>query len=147
MSKTRCESLMRNSRITSACSTLTPKLPVIVSTGIAAAKSTLSSACPSSTKLSMSECTVRSIQLVIHHWALAGTNDGCTSARYRRCCAPPIARMLLNTPGSVVSMCSSAADDANRSPSRNAASHASNEKAEKCGRSGYGNPWKNQSPG
>ena len=29
----------------------------------------------------MSECTVRSIQLLIHHWALAGTNDGCTRAR------------------------------------------------------------------
>ena len=58
MSNTRCESLMRNSRISSACSTLTPKLPVMVSTGMAAAKSTLSSACPSSTKLSMSECTV-----------------------------------------------------------------------------------------
>ena len=45
------------------------------------AKSTLSSARPSSTKLSMSACTVCSIQLVIHHCALAGTNDGCTSAR------------------------------------------------------------------
>jgi hypothetical protein len=58
-----------------------------------------------------------------------------------------MARMLLNTPGSLVSIVSSAARDANRSPSRKAASHASKLKAEKCGRSGYGRPWKNQSPG
>ena len=111
--------------MTSAWSTDTPKLPVMVSTGMAAAKSTLSSARPLSTNVSMSACTVCSIQLLIHHWAFAGTNDGCTSARYRRCCAPPMDRMLLNTPGSLVSMCSSAACDANTSPSRKAASHAS----------------------
>ncbi len=133
--------------MTSAWSTVTPKLPVMVSTGMAAAKSTLSSARPLSTNVSISAWTVCSIQLLIHHCALAGTNDGCTSARYRRCCAPPMARMLLNTPGSLVSMCSSAACDANTSPSRKAASHASKLNAEKWGRSGYGRPWKNQSPG
>ena len=78
---TRGVSLIRNSRMISACSTSTPKLPVMVSTGMAAAKSTLSSACPSSTNWSMSAWTVCSIQLLIHHCALAGTNDGCTSAR------------------------------------------------------------------
>jgi hypothetical protein len=72
---------MRNSRITSAWSTDTPKLPVMVSTGIAAAKSTLSSARPLPAKVSMSAWTVCSIQLLIHHCALAGTNDGCTRAR------------------------------------------------------------------
>ena len=67
--------------MTSAWSTDTPKLPVMVSTGMAAAKSTLSSARPSSTKLSMSRLTVCSIQLLIHHCAFAGTNDGWTRAR------------------------------------------------------------------
>ena len=42
----------------------TPKLPVMVSTGMAAQKSTLSSARPSSTNPSMSRCTVSSIQFV-----------------------------------------------------------------------------------
>ena len=81
ISTTFAGSLMMDSRMISACSTLTPKLPVMVSTGMAAAKSTLSSARPSSTKLSINAWTVCSIQLLIHHCALAGTNDGCTSER------------------------------------------------------------------
>jgi hypothetical protein len=58
-----------------------PKLPVIVSIGIAAQKSTLRSAWPSSTKLSISASTVRSIHCCRHHFAFAGMNDGCTSDR------------------------------------------------------------------
>ena len=72
---------MSASRTSRAWSTGTPKLPVIVSTGMAAQKSTLSSARPSSMNESIRASTVSSIQLRIHHWALAGTKDGCTSDR------------------------------------------------------------------
>ena len=58
-----------------------PKLPVMVRTGMAAQKSTFSSARPSSTIASISAWTVSSIHWLIHHWALAGTNDGWTSDR------------------------------------------------------------------
>ena len=67
--------------MSSACSTGTPKLPVMVSTGIAAQKSTLSSARPAPSKWSINRCTVCSIQLRIHHCAFTGTNDGWTSER------------------------------------------------------------------
>ena len=66
-------------RMSRASATGTPKLPVIVSTGIAAQKSTLSSARPSARNESISASTVSLIQFVIHHWALAGTKDGWTS--------------------------------------------------------------------
>ncbi len=49
-STTFCGSVPTACRISRACSTGTPKLPVMVSTGMAAQKSTLSSACPSCTK-------------------------------------------------------------------------------------------------
>jgi hypothetical protein len=68
-------------RRSSACSGEMPKLPVIVRMGTAAHRSVFSSARPRLAKLSMRAWTVCSIQLVIHHRAFAGVNDGCTSAR------------------------------------------------------------------
>ena len=72
---------VRSARTSSASSTGTPKLPVIVSTGMAAQKSTFSSARPSAAMTSIRASTVCSIHFPIHHCALAGTKDGWTSDR------------------------------------------------------------------
>ena len=69
------------SRMAMACSTSTPKLPVMTSTGSAAQKSTVRSAQPSSTNQSIKAWTVPSTQFVIHQLIRAGTNEGWTSAR------------------------------------------------------------------
>ena len=59
----------------------TPKLPVMVKMGMAAQKSTLSSARPSPANPSMSISTVSEIQLSVHHLPFDDMNDGWTSAR------------------------------------------------------------------
>ena len=64
--------LASDSRMSRACSIGTPKLPVIVSNGMAAQNSTLSSARPAGSMQSISVWTVFSIQFWIHQLALAG---------------------------------------------------------------------------
>jgi hypothetical protein len=73
--------LSNASRISIACSTETPKLPVIVNIGIAAQKSTFKSALPSATNQSINACAVFSIHLVVHQLIRGSTKDGCTRVR------------------------------------------------------------------
>ncbi|MFD0850771.1 hypothetical protein ACFQ07_00825 [Actinomadura adrarensis] len=118
----------------------------MVSTGMAAQKSTLSSARPSPAKPSIRCWTVSSIQFWIHHCAFAGTNDGCTSARYLRCWSPPIDSMLFCASNRPLFGSTGSRAAAKTSALRYASSHAAQLKAEKCGRSGCGSPWKNAGP-
>ncbi len=68
-------------RMSRASGSDTPKLPVMVSNGMAAQNSTFRSARPLRSKESMRACTVLSIHCSIHHRAFFGTKDGCTSVR------------------------------------------------------------------
>ena len=68
-------------RMSSARGSDTPKLPVMVRSGMAAQNSTFRSARPLASNASMSACTVLSIHCSIHHRAFLGTKDGWTSVR------------------------------------------------------------------
>ncbi len=76
------------SRMSRASPTDTPKLPVIVSSGIAEKNSTLRSAAPLGAMRSSSASIAPTTQRSVHHDARLGRNEGCTNARYRWCSAP-----------------------------------------------------------
>ena len=72
---------MTAARMSSASATDTPKLPVMVSSGMAEKNSTLRSARPSGSMRSSSASIAPTTHRSVHHDARFGTNDGCTSAR------------------------------------------------------------------
>ncbi len=108
-----------------------PKLPVMVRSGMAEKNSTLRSARPVPSNRDTSASTVRWIHCCCHHAVRFGRNDGCTSARYRRCRAPSMNRMLASIMSSPIG-----SPATNVSPSRNTASHVAKSKHETCLRSG-----------